>query len=181
MSTLGRTAGDLTGLGARFVRRALVFGAVLALLLAACGTAAPLPPGGHPRLTSIQMLSPVEGWAAGEGGAILHYHSGHWTRVEEPSGADLNGIAMASATEGWAVGLDPAEGKGIILRDHGGEWSADTPFTMPALRAITLVSPTEGWAVGDGGTILHLSGNHWTKVASPTTADLMALTMLSPA
>lgn len=165
----------------RGARSLLALGAVVALVLAGCGAAAPLPPGGHPRLTSIFMLSPTEGFAAGEGGAIVHYAHGRWDRVDEPTGVDLNGIAMTSPTEGWAVGLDPAEGKGIILHSSGGRWQVDTSLATPALRAITLVSPTEGWAVGDGGTMLHLTGDHWIKAPSPTTADLMAITMLSPA
>lgn len=180
MSSLSLTASDppMRDMG-RVVRRIVLLSAAITLLLAACGTAAPLPPGGHPRLTSIVMLSSTEGWAAGEGGTILHYHDGQWVHVDEPSGADLNAIAMVSPTEGWAVGLDSAEGKGIILRDHAGQWSANIRIMTPALRAITLVSPAEGWAVGDGGTILHLSGGQWTRVPSPTTADLMAVTMVS--
>lgn len=152
----------------------------LSLVLAACGAAAPLPPGDHPRLTSISMLSPTEGWAAGEGGALLHFAGGRWTRVSDPTGADLNGIAMAAPGEGWAVGLDPAAGKGIILRAQKGMWAVDVGIATPALRAVALVSAVEGWAVGDGGTILHLTGTHWTRVVSPTTADLMAVTMVSP-
>ncbi len=65
-------------------------------------------------------------------------------------------VAMVSPTDGWAVG-------DTIRHYSGGRW---TPVSSPAsaeLSSVAMVSATDGWAVGESGTILHYSGEQWTR------------------
>ena len=128
------------------------------------------------RINSLTVVSPGEGWAVGSlsGGTGPHpahsekalveqYSHGMWqqdTSFAGPPnsyGYSLYGIAMVSASEGWAVGSD-----GLIVHGLGGTWTQVPSPTGQALESIAMVSPTEGWAVGDQGTILHYSNGAWS-------------------
>lgn len=70
-------------------------------------------------LHAIQMLSPTQGWIAGDGAATLRLApNGTW--VKEGliiHGVALSGISMTSPSEGWAVGGQ------VILHCHNSVWS----------------------------------------------------------
>lgn len=77
-------------------------------------------------LYSLDMLSPTEGWAAGQAqvsepsstpgppstytpaptdaAIILHYTGGSWALAYELPSAQVNQISMGSSTDGWAIG-----------------------------------------------------------------------------
>ena len=42
-----------------------------------------------------------------------------------------------------------------------------------------MVDSSDGWAVGTEGLIIHWDGTSWTKVVSPTTAQLWDIDMVS--
>ena len=127
------------------------------------------------RIYGMALVSPGEAWAVGSlsGGTGPHpahpakalierYFHGKWQQdtsfagPPDSSGSSLYGIAMVSASEGWAVGSD-----GLIVHDLGGAWTQAPSPTDQTLESITMVSPTEGWAVGDQGTILHYANGAW--------------------
>jgi len=127
------------------------------------------------RVYGMVLLSPTEGWAVGSlsGGTGPHpahpqkalveqYSHGTWqqdtsfTGPPNSSGSSLYGIAMVSASEGWAIGSD-----GLIIHDLGGAWTQVSSPTDQTLESIAMLSPTEGWAVGDQGTILHYFNGAW--------------------
>jgi hypothetical protein len=112
------------------------------------------------------MSSASAGWAVGENGTILRYTANTWHSVHSPTKADLYSVAISSADEAWAVGLDVGAGRGVILHDLRGAWSLVATVPLPALRGITMRSPSDGWIVGDGGTMLHLVGGKWLRVAT---------------
>ncbi len=128
------------------------------------------------RIYGIAMISPDEGWAVGslsggtgphpahpEKALVEHYSQGKWQRdtsfagPPDSNGYSLYGIAMASASEGWAIGSN-----GLIVHDLNGTWTQVTSPTGQTLRSIAMVSPTEGWAIGEQGTILHYSNGAWS-------------------
>lgn len=80
----------------------------------------------------------------------------------------LRGVAMVSASEGWAVGSTYTGGgippTGTILHYSGGSWSAEAIPTIEPLQGIAMVSPSEGWAVGVFGLIMHYNGQ-WEQVS----------------
>jgi hypothetical protein len=127
------------------------------------------------RIYGLALVSPGEGWAVGSlsGGTGPHpvhpakalverYVHGKWqqdtsfTGPPNSSGSSLNGIAMVSASEGWAVGSG-----GLIVHHLGGTWRQVSSPTGQILWSLAMVSPTEGWAVGDQGTILRYSHGAW--------------------
>lgn len=132
------------------------------------------------RITSMAMLSPSEGWAVGvlprpvsasgagdatqpDNSIILRYHDGRWdeyARIPGPTASisfSLDSVAMVSASDGWAVGVD-----GTILHYTGGVWVRVSGPTTATLRAVAMWGPADGWAMGDGGTILRYAGGAWT-------------------
>lgn len=130
----------------------------------------PVGPPTGPRLNSIAMISPDEGWIAGAkprsnpekdafGNAdqnafepmILHYKGDRWAPDQLPSNINpynldmtLSSIAMVSSTEGWATGS-------TLLPSY-------PPTTINGRTSITIV---------DGITfpvLLHYTGGKWTLV-----------------
>jgi hypothetical protein len=128
-------------------------------------------------LFDLAMLSPTEGWAVGQlagglgirrarpGEALIEgYARGRWQRAAHfasPTGTrgyGLYGLALVSASEGWAVGSG-----GLIVHGHAGTWTQVASPTDQTLWSVVMLSPTEGWAVGDQGTILHYQSGGWSQ------------------
>jgi len=85
----------------------------------------------------------------------------------------------SDANTGWAVmGY-------TLLRLKNGAWSA---VANPAggwfdrIKALALAGPDDGWAVGDGGVLMHLSGETWSLVTSPAAQNvyLSAIALVGP-
>ena len=87
----------------------------------------------------------------GSFGAIYHWFGGAWNLLpSHPSNFNLNAVAMASPSVGWAVGDQCT----IIRTLDTYTWSI---FASPSgctavnnLRSIVMLSTSEAWAVGDG-------------------------------
>jgi hypothetical protein len=58
----------------------------------------------HRPLRAIAMLSTIDGWAAGELGAILHWDGRAWYPASSPASTALFAFAFTSPTNGWAMG-----------------------------------------------------------------------------
>jgi hypothetical protein len=72
--------------------------------------------------------------------------------VASPTTQLLDGVALVSPTEGWAMGFNRT-----FLHYTDGRWSLAASH-HDNLFGLTMVSATEGWAVGNGpfgDTILH--------------------------
>ncbi|HET6312264.1 MAG TPA: hypothetical protein VFH60_00390, partial [Chloroflexia bacterium] len=129
--------------------------------------------------SSIDMVSPDEGWAVGNFGLLSHYMNGTWERVETNDMAPWHDVNMVSRDEGWA-GTTAG-----LMRYDGTNW---VPVRDPAIPDVTIfgidmLSPDEGWAVG-AGAILHYKDGRWQREpmpgADPTTDLLFDLDMVSP-
>jgi photosystem II stability/assembly factor-like uncharacterized protein len=96
-------------------------------------------------------------------GLILHESSGHWSKIHPTRSDldDLNGLAVASSGEGWAVGEN-----GALLHLTDAKWSAvpSSPTTNDLNGVALSASGSEGWAVGFRRTLLHLTGGAWRTV-----------------
>jgi hypothetical protein len=90
-------------------------------------------------------------------GQILRFVGGVWTPRASPVGVNLNGVAMSSPTNGWAVG----DSGTIVRTTDGNTWAGPVSAgtTTNHLRSIVLLGSSEAWAVGDadstGATVLH--------------------------
>jgi hypothetical protein len=164
------------------------------------GTTAPHPYLAQPgdELNSIYMVSPNDGWIVGDHSTvtsgspedastlILHYIKGQWLQVASPTGKDLHAqnltlsqVAMASTSEGWAVGtafLDNSQSLGFILHYTSGQWSLFSTFDGLSLESIFLLSSINGWIGGSEGCcgpnagqaiLLHYDGTGWKKTTAP--------------
>ncbi|MFN8533449.1 MAG: hypothetical protein U0556_07865 [Dehalococcoidia bacterium] len=88
------------------------------------------------------------------------------------------GIAAAPSPTGtstlWIVGnFSPARIVG--LTPAGAQPYTDTAFSR--LNAVSAPSETSAWAVGAAGAIARWDGSAWAKAASPTTGDLLAVSV----
>jgi hypothetical protein len=129
--------------------------------------------------SSIDMVSPDEGWASGSFGLLSHYKNGTWERVETNDMAPWHDVNMVSRDEGWA-GITTG-----MMHYDGTNW---VPVRDPAIPDVTIfsidmLSPDEGWAVGVG-VILHYKDGRWQQEPMPGanyTNDLLYdLDMVSP-
>ncbi len=123
---------------------------------------------------AVAGVSPVDAWAVGTVGTIMHWDGSFWQSVASPTTASLTAVSMVSAFDGWAVGA-----QGVILHWNGVAWrQVDSP-TTEYLTSVDMVSATDGWAVGGQGVILHWDGVAWNCVESPTTQYLTSVDMVS--
>src|SRR6266704_564465 len=109
-----------------------------------------------------------------------------WTFGQPPSPGtqdnELNGVAVLSACDAWAVGTTRNSGgasQTLIEHWDGSSWTvvpSPSPGTaVSELSAVRAVSASDAWAVGDysdgAGSnqtlILHWNGTAWKKVPSP--------------
>lgn len=158
-------------------------------------------------LKGLQLIlsadgSAREGWAVGKRDGprwtILRWDGTSWSlSIPATAGEDLEDISMldtngdGNANDGWAVGKDVG-GQPAMLRWNNncdgstintGNWT-DCTGSAPNingedLQGVMLVTPKDGWAVGKKGFLLHWDGTSWTTQASPTTADLDKIFLIS--
>lgn len=104
-------------------------------------------------LFSVSFPTPLEGWACGRWGTVLHTADGGRTWARQDSGVDcqLNAIMFADQNNGWAVG-----DVGIIIHseDGGKSWKTQTSPSRKILLGVYFVTSKKGWAVGKESTIL---------------------------
>ena len=109
----------------------------------------------------------------------------HWTSVSPPSvnstNWDLFGVHFPSATEGWAVGIDNVNDKGVLLHYLNGQWvSVDLPHPPLSgdwgLTGVHFTSENKGWVVGQQagvlqGLLLHYSNGIWKYAINPNVSN----------
>lgn len=132
----------------------------------------------------MAMVSPDEGWIAGNHGWLLHRTRGRWVRERVPgdpaglAGRNFQALQMLSADEGWAAGS-----RGLLARRHGGRWRrvplppalADTSFTdLDVTREDGCL-----WLAANRGWIHRYCAGVWRSFR-PTRFDLAGIDMISP-
>lgn len=132
-------------------------------------------------LRGVYMVSPTKGWIVGtsdtdnEHGVILEYDGGAWVERAISDVHAINGIAMYSADEGWAVGAH-----GDTLHYHAGQWRKSELIADAQLNSVSLTAADDGWAVGNTGTILQLHAGKWTNYSQfVTDENLRTVYMIS--
>ena len=95
---------------------------------------------------------------------------------------ELRRVHFTSPNEGWAVGCDYTNRRGVLLHYFGGTWASVTPPSVSSFwfpSGVYFSSPGEGWAVGwdesipnnNKGVLLHYSGGTWTSVSPPSVSS----------
>jgi len=91
-----------------------------------------------------------------------------WSSVNPPNVSKdwlLTEVHFTSPDEGWAVGADTTNKRGVLLRYSWGTWTSLNPPNVSQdwfLRGVCFYSLNEGWAVGCDktnrqGVLLHYS------------------------
>ena len=159
----------------------------------------PNPAGPHrtDRLLAVDASSGSNVWAVGffearSGHAlrtlVLRWNGSAWKRVQSPNPGHmqenvLNGVAVLSRRDVWAVGYRTSAGnrQAFILHWDGSDWTRfpipDPPGSRggPTLTAVSASSSSNAWAVGfyyDGTAQrpldLHWDGGEWSPDSGPT-------------
>jgi uncharacterized protein YbdZ (MbtH family) len=113
---------------------------------------------------------------------ILYPESLSWTRVDPPlvsSYWGLRGVHLSSPNDGWAVGYDSTNHRGVLLHHLNGIWTSVTPPSVSAdweLNGVHFTSPDEGWAVGRNstnrkGVLLYYVKETWISVTPPSVSS----------
>lgn len=131
-------------------------------------------------LNVISMVSPSEGWIAGDGGVILHWNGTSWTIQNNGTQGSLRALSMVSSTNGWAGGIT-----NTLLHYNGTTWS---PVTLPnnsSIWSIGMLSASDGWLFGQDPSSLNpvpyrWNGSQWIKQTSSPTWPLSRLAIIDP-
>ena len=144
-------------------------------------------------LGSVAATSASNIWAVGEyanGTAeqslVLHWNGTAWTHMPSPnpggsSASDfLEGVAVTSASNAWAVGeyANVGGSQALVLHWNGTAWrQVPSPrLFLSDLTAVAATSSRNAWAVGSNDNttagaqqtlILHWNGTAWKHVPSP--------------
>ena len=103
---------------------------------------------------------------------------GQWESINPPSVSSdwqLEGVHFTSGTEGWAIGYEWTNSKGVLLHHSWGAWTPVPPPSVSSkwyLYRVHFTSASNGWAVGyddtnDRGVLLHYSKGKWISVIPP--------------
>jgi hypothetical protein len=149
-----------------------------------------VPQGG---LSAVTIVSPRLAWAVGSGGdalsvpLIMRWNGTTWAVVPSPAparGADLFGVAAASAGSAWAVGQTggtPGRPSQALIEGWDGTSWKQVPSPHPggnsSLFGVAAVSARSAWAVGVIGRgakscpcralMEHWDGTSWKRVPLP--------------
>jgi hypothetical protein len=110
---------------------------------------------------------------------VLYPEALRWTSVSlagVSTSWGLSAVHFTSGGEGWTVGSDSYNHRGVLLHYSNGAWASVIPPTVSTnwyLASVHFTSAGEGWAVGSDsynhrGVLLHYSNGTWASVIPPT-------------
>jgi hypothetical protein len=107
-------------------------------------------------------------YMGGEGGVILRYEDGDYTRMTTPGTDTVFGIWGATPDDVWAVGGGSDAMGGFAWRLSGDTWIPEPslPADVPSTAAIWKIfgtSTSDAWLVGSNGVALHWDGSTLTQ------------------
>jgi photosystem II stability/assembly factor-like uncharacterized protein len=124
-------------------------------------------------IKSISFFNTQNGWAVGDGGAIIHTSDGGstWELQGSTVTANLNAVKALSSMEAWAAG-----DAGVIIRtiDGGTTWSRDF-----GANDVFMLDTSHIWVVGQDGLVMFCDGSSWTLQNSGYTDDLNAVQFIN--
>ena len=115
---------------------------------------------------------------------LLQYQ---WQIVHSPGKGSLQGVAVVSASDIWAVGVNGNYNGARIEHWNGTAWSiVSSPKSGGGLNSLAVVFANDIWAVGSSGSgtlTEHWNGSTWSVVPSPSpdsSSTLNGVAMVSP-
>ena len=87
-----------------------------------------------------------------------------WATAASPVTANLNSVAVVSANDAWAVGVN-----GTVLHYDGDSWAVfSTPIPeTTALFSVAMSSAQNGWIVS-GDSLFRWDGTQWSSFTTPS-------------
>lgn len=162
-------------------------------------------------LKAVSVRAHDDVWAVGStyphaSAVIMHWDGTEWKSVAVPettaTGSSLEGIAVLSADDAWAVGYyagTSPDGFGFFPKPWMIHWDGQTWNNTPNpedeqsayLYDVEALAPDDVWAAGinsyspsDGPAIMHWDGAAWSRVEGPNSPEkvesIMALTSATP-
>jgi photosystem II stability/assembly factor-like uncharacterized protein len=128
------------------------------------------------QLKGIQMISPTEGWACGDAGAMLHtINAGTTWSLLTLTGADLHQLVFKDASNGIVVGDN---GTVFVTTNGGGNWISKSSNTSAQLRGAAYAGGSIFYGVGDDGAAIKSTddGNTWTNLTTGSVERLLCVT-----
>jgi hypothetical protein len=117
----------------------------------------------------------------GEGGLLLRYEGGAFTRMTTPGTAIVTGIWGASVDDVWAVGAESGGARGAFAwRLQNGTWQNASGFPAglvdtDALWKVWGRAANDVWLVGSAGKTLHWDGASFTSLSAGTGESLFTV------
>ncbi len=104
-------------------------------------------------LWGMDFADELNGWAAGDGGAIVHTADGGVTWKRQTSGVPhiLMDVDFVDNLQGWVVGFDRSTGSSVVLStlDGGATWNEQARIPSEGIRALFVLDAEHAWAVGE--------------------------------
>jgi photosystem II stability/assembly factor-like uncharacterized protein len=110
-------------------------------------------------LFDIHFVNSSFGWAAGDGGTVLHWDGVEWSRVPSYTGVTLRSISMLDETTGWIIGKE-----GVALRWDGENFTPYRTSNSDTLTDVVTLSGGIAWAVGSINVSYKFNGTNWVYV-----------------
>lgn len=119
-------------------------------------------------LQGISFLTPDDGWAVGDEGAMYHFNGAEWTAVEPATDEWLQSVSMVATDDAWAVGES-----GTILNWDGSIWNdVSDVFERQGNNDVVVEGPAVGWIVGEGGSIRRFDADRWVMFPGTSSDSL---------
>jgi photosystem II stability/assembly factor-like uncharacterized protein len=124
-------------------------------------------------LRAVHFVDPMNGWAAGDAGAVYYTADGggNWERLSSGSSMDISYIYFIDRYRGWMLGrpdgkMDDEAGNETILFITYNGGRAWTRKPLPNVTSIHFIDARTGWAAGSNSTLLKTTdgGLEWSKV-----------------
>ena len=116
--------------------------------------------------TELSFPDTTNGWAVGEGGAIMHYHSGEWHADTSTSNVYFEHIHFPDSLHGIASGkIVDSSDLYCLFKYSANSWSIVSDTIRSEIMSVHALPNDESWISGlnmSGGSIMKLSGNNLT-------------------
>ena len=120
-------------------------------------------------LGGVWGSGPLDAFAVGATGTILHFNGQEWQELPSHTTANLWGVWGSGPRDVFAVGEN-----GTILHYDGLSWQTMSSTTSADLYGVWGNGPRDVFAVGESGMFLHYDGSSWLKLNSTTEHRLVA-------
>lgn len=111
-------------------------------------------------LNAILAINAGLAWTAGDQGTALKLSGGAWTTTSLPQSG---GLALRALTAAPTGRLFASGDSSYLAGTKNGLWEATLANDPQArdLHGVWALAEKEAWAIGEGGALMHLSGEKW--------------------